>query len=232
MRLFVSQCGHYARGSWCLNCILLLFFRPWGRLCNCITYQLLCSVVTGCTWKCTVSEFPKTAYFFLAVYHTFLYWPFWRVCKLVISFILLTIHFTLYHNIKQNVWNELSREKKKKKEKKIEVGIVSWLTSNCNLNSVIVTVLAKSCNINNSFTSVRPCIIPAGWCYCVVGVIWIFLNLYIIFIPPVSGFGVATGHTKQCSCGTFIQSWSCCSFECNCWAHCVKQWIFINTKVR
>ena len=115
--------------------------------------------------------------------------------------------------------------------KRIKVGIVSWLTSNCNLNSVRVTVRAKSWNINNSFTSVRPCIIPAGWCYCVVGVIWIFLHLYIIFIPPVSGFGVATGNTQQCSCGTFIQSWSCCSFECNCWAHCVKQWIFINTKV-
>ena len=114
--------------------------------------------------------------------------------------------------------------------KRIEVGIVSWLTSNCNLNSVRVTVLAKSWNINNSFTSVCPCIIPAGWCYCVVGVIWIFLNLYIIFIPPVSGFGVATGHTKQCSCGTFIQSWSCCSFECNCWAHWVKKMNFYQYK--
>ena len=79
MWLFVSQCGHCSCGLWCLNCILLLFFRPWGRLCNCITYKLLCSVVTGCTCKCTVSEFPKTTNFFLAVYHTFLCWPFWRI---------------------------------------------------------------------------------------------------------------------------------------------------------
>ena len=63
MWLFVSQCGHCGCGSRCLNCILLLFFRPWGRLCNCITYKLLCSVVTGCTCKCTVSEFPKTTNF-------------------------------------------------------------------------------------------------------------------------------------------------------------------------
>ena len=82
---------------------LLLFFRPWGRLCNCITYKLLCSVVIGCTCKCTVSEFPKTINFFLAVYNTFLCWPFWWIFKLVISFILLTIYFTLYHNGKQNV---------------------------------------------------------------------------------------------------------------------------------
>ena len=72
MWLFVSQCGHCSCGSRCLNCINCFSFS--GHEGDCVI-----AVVTGCTCKCTVSEFLKTTNFFLAVYHTFLCWPFWRI---------------------------------------------------------------------------------------------------------------------------------------------------------